>query len=247
MIVRDIMTTRLITVAPDDTLAHAANLLRQHQFHHLPVVRTVYEDVEQGQRAGMRQRKTTHFLEGLLTAQDIDVAAALAQQPGTGEGSTANWTERRVAEVMHRALLRVTPTTTVAAAAQILVDRNLNYLPVVEYNSAGEENNAVLLGLVTRSDLLLALVRAMGSLEPGMQLDIALPLGDTTSLARTLELAAELGTKIRSIMAAPREDGIPRVATLRLGTINPAPLLMRLRKEGIQYSFGSPLIEEDVG
>ena len=39
MIVREVMTTRLITVAPDDTLSHAANLLRQHQFHHLPVVR----------------------------------------------------------------------------------------------------------------------------------------------------------------------------------------------------------------
>jgi CBS domain-containing protein len=39
MIVREVMTTRLITVAPDATLSHAANLLRQHQFHHLPVVR----------------------------------------------------------------------------------------------------------------------------------------------------------------------------------------------------------------
>ena len=41
MIVREIMITRLITVTPDDTLSHAANLLRQHQFHHLPVVREV--------------------------------------------------------------------------------------------------------------------------------------------------------------------------------------------------------------
>jgi CBS domain-containing protein len=34
MIVHDIMTTKLITVAPDDTLAHAANLLRQYRFHY---------------------------------------------------------------------------------------------------------------------------------------------------------------------------------------------------------------------
>ncbi|HEX6553930.1 MAG TPA: CBS domain-containing protein [Ktedonobacteraceae bacterium] len=32
MIVRDIMTTKLVTVEPDDTLGHAAQLLRQHQF-----------------------------------------------------------------------------------------------------------------------------------------------------------------------------------------------------------------------
>jgi acetoin utilization protein AcuB len=48
---------------------------------------------------------------------------------------------------------------------------------------------------------------------------------------------------IRSVLAVPVDDGVPRVATLRLGTINPAPLLMRLQKEGIQYSFGNALIE----
>jgi CBS domain-containing protein len=38
MIVREVMTTGLVLVTPDNTLGHAANLLRQHQFHHLPVV-----------------------------------------------------------------------------------------------------------------------------------------------------------------------------------------------------------------
>ena len=40
MIVSDVMTTRLVTVVPDDTLSHAANLLRQYQFQNHPVVRT---------------------------------------------------------------------------------------------------------------------------------------------------------------------------------------------------------------
>jgi len=37
LIVSDMLTTKLVTVFPDDTLSHAAGLLRQHQFHHLPV------------------------------------------------------------------------------------------------------------------------------------------------------------------------------------------------------------------
>jgi len=41
MIVRDIMSTNMITVVADDTLSHAANMLRQYQIHHLPVVRHV--------------------------------------------------------------------------------------------------------------------------------------------------------------------------------------------------------------
>lgn len=78
-----------------------------------------------------------------------------------------------------------------------------------------------------------------------MQLDIHLPLGDTTALARTLALASELHIKIRSIMAVPLSEGVPSVATLRLGTINPAPLLVRLQEEGIHYSFGNPLLENE--
>lgn len=158
VIVQDIMTTGLITVAPDDTLAHAANLLRQHQFHHLPVVQTVYLAPQPGER----KRQARLLLEGLLTSQDIDLAAALGEQQADGP-SAVNWMERKVVEVMHRALMRVTPTTTVASAARMLVERNLNYLPVVEYDGTEQEDKAVLVGLVTRSDLLIALARAMGS------------------------------------------------------------------------------------
>lgn len=243
MIVRDIMTTKLVTVAPDDTLAHAANLLRQHQFHHLPVARTVY--LSDSPQKTHRPRKATLLLAGLLTSQDIDLVAALARQDNVNSPGTQPWQERLVAEVMHRALIRVTPVTSVSAAAQILVERNLNYLPVVEYDQVENEHSAILVGLITRSDLLIALSRAMGAFEPGMQLDVTLPLGNISFLARTLLLASELHIPIRSVMATPLEDGVPRVATLRLGTINPAPLLIRLQEEGIHYSFGNPFADSN--
>jgi acetoin utilization protein AcuB len=237
MIVRDIMTTRLVTVAPDDTLAHAASLFRQYGFHHLPVARTVNLSISE-QAAEREPRRTALMLQGVLTAQDINMAAAIDRRD---EASAGMWQERRVAEVMHRALIRVTPTTSVAAAAQIMVERGLDYLPVVEYSQADQENRAILVGLITRSDLLNALSRAMGAFEPGMQLDIVLPPGDMTPLTRTLLLAAELHVPIRSIIAAPlASEGVPHSATLRLGTIYPTPLLMRLQREGIQYSFGTP-------
>jgi acetoin utilization protein AcuB len=241
MIVRNIMTTRLITVEPDDTLAHAANLLRQHQFHHLPVARKVSIPSAEGGAQG--KQKSALVFEGLLTSQDIDMVAALANQ---NAALPQPWQEKRVFEVMHRALIRVTPNTSVAAAAQILVERGLNYLPVVEYSQSEHENRTFLVGLLTRSDLLIALARAMGAFEPGMQLDVALPMGNVDALARTLLIAAELHTQIRSVMATPLADGVPTVATLRLGTINPAPLLRRLQEEGIEYSFGSPLVEGDT-
>jgi acetoin utilization protein AcuB len=127
-------------------------------------------------------------------------------------------------------------------------------LPVVEYEYVGqlsegqtneEETQAVLVGLLTRSDLLMALARLLGAFEPGMQLIIPLPNGDLTPLARTLTLAEELHIHIRSVMAAPLQTNIPLEATLRLGTIHPAPLLARLQEERIQYKFADLLLGED--
>src|SRR5579875_3513033 len=67
----------LITVAPDDTLGHAANLLRQHQFHHLPVVRS-RDGAATWHWPG--QKKTPLVFEGLLTSQDIDMVVALERE-----------------------------------------------------------------------------------------------------------------------------------------------------------------------
>ena len=250
MIVNEVMTTKLVTVAPDDTLSHAANLFRQYQFHHLPVVK-VSKAVSSNELN--RPVHKTLLLEGMLTSQDIELAAS-AGKWSSSELLQHPWQERRVVEMMHRASIRVSPNTSVAAAAQILVERGLNCLPVVEYeyaehSSAGqkyeEETQAVLVGLLTRSDLLMALARSLGAFEPGMQLIIPLPNGDLTPLARTLTLAEELHIHIRSVMAAPLQTNIPLEATLRLGTIHPAPLLARLQEERIQYKFADLPSGED--
>lgn len=261
MIVKEIMTAELITVAPDDTLGHAANLLRQYQFHHLPVVRG-------GSGAASwhwpAEKTTPPVFEGLLTSQDIDMAVALEREGG-GTAGREPWQSRRVVEIMHRALIRVTPGTTVASAALLLVERNLNCLPVIQYEAKNtsrpaesvnvppasepaaegkstppedwQESQPVLVGLLTRSDLLTALARSLGVFEPGMQLVIPLRQGNMQPLARALALAGELHIAVRSVVAAPLQGTFPRVATLRLGTINPAPFLLRLQEEGIIYSF----------
>jgi|SRR5581483_9925526 len=261
MIVKEIMATELITVAPDDTLGHAANLLRQYQFHHLPVVRG-------GSGAATwhwpAEKRAPLVFEGLLTSQDIDMAVTLERESGSTAGREP-WQSRHVVEIMHRALIRVTPGTTVASAALLLVERNLNCLPVIQYETKKvtrpdesehvtpahepaaearltppedwQESQPVLVGLLTRSDLLTALARALGVFEPGMQLVIPLRHGNMLPLARALALASELRIGVRSVVAAPLQGTFPRVATLRLGTINPAPFLLRLQEEGIAYLF----------
>jgi acetoin utilization protein AcuB len=240
MIIRDIMTTKLVTVTPDDTLIHAANLLRQHQFHHLPVTRT--ENIAE-HKAEYTVRHTLLILEGLLTSQDIELAAAGALQEHASEVLQRPWQEQHVGKFMHSAPLRVTPTTSVGVAAQVLVERGLTSLPVVEDQQNAQETKSILVGLLTRSDLLLALARSMGTFEPGMQVDIPLPLGDMTPLVHTLSIALQLHLPIRSLIAAPLTDGVPTIATLRVGTINPAPFLVCLHEAGITYICSNTGVE----
>ena len=243
MIVSEVMTTQLVTVTPNDSLSHAAGLLRQHQFHHLPVVRPIYRH---------ETSNSWPVLEGLITSNDIDLAAGVGNEKSINSEQRP-WEERRVADVMNRSIMRVTPTTSVAAAAQLLVERGLNCLPVVEYEESQNteqdseyEARTFLVGLLTRSDLLIELARILGAFEPGMSLHIPLPTGDQTSLAKMLLLAAELHTKVDSVIVAPPKKGVPHVATVRIGTINPAPLLVRLQQAGISYSFANFQSERDT-
>ena len=249
MIVSEVMTTKVVTVTSGDLLSHVANLLRQHQFHHVPVVRgTSSQNAWGGDRL---TPSAPPLLEGLITSQDIELAVA-AEPNNAGDGSQQPWEERRVGEVMQRSVLCVTPTTTITAAAKLLVERGINCLPVVEYGDSGNtgensegETLTYLVGLLTRSDLLLALARALGGFEPGMELLIPLRAGDLAPLANMLLLAAQQHVAVQSVLVVPLKDGAPRVATVRLGTINPTPLLDRLQQAGIAYEFANFQSESD--
>jgi len=96
MIVKEVMTTKLVTVVPDDSLSHAANLLRQFQIHHLPVVRHV--PVPGAQMTGQSTHQELLELQGLLTSQDIDLVVALDKQRSSGDLLRRPWYEQRVGE-----------------------------------------------------------------------------------------------------------------------------------------------------
>ena len=101
------------------------------------------------------------------------------------------------------------------------------------------------MGLLTRSDLLLELARTLGAFEPGMDILLPLAMDDLTSLAKLLQLAATLHTKVHSVVVAPPKKGMPHVARVRIGTMNPASLLVALQKAGISYSFADLQPQED--
>lgn len=190
------------------------------------------------------------LFKGLITTHDVELAIERVHAESSSELLRHPWQERRVVEVMDTVPLYASPTTSLGAAARLLVECERSCLPVIEYQEAQEESKeeqSVLIGLLTRSDLMMALARTLGAFETGMPLTLPLPDGSTEPLTTALHLAAELHVCVRSLIVASSTSGRPEKATLYLGTINPTPLLLRLQQAGINYAYAQPLAAENAG
>lgn len=100
--VRDVMSTKLVTVGPGESARHAYDLMRDHRFRHLPVV-------AEGR------------LVGILSDRDL---RPVLLSPGLAES--------RVAELMTEHPVTIAPDAPVEEAASLLVARKIGCLPVLE-------------------------------------------------------------------------------------------------------------------
>ena len=107
MLVGKRMTRNPKTVSPDDPLSFAARILREHRFHHLPVV--------EGGR-----------LVGILSDADLR-NASYGTMPA--EGGTAE--DRPVREAMRTEVWSLTPDDSVEDALLILAREKFGALPVL--------------------------------------------------------------------------------------------------------------------
>jgi CBS domain-containing membrane protein len=124
--VRDMMTTEVTTLLRNDKLTLADDIMRLGRIRHLPVLD------EDGQ------------LAGIVTQRDL-FRGALAKALGYGERAQRQLMDTLVVkEVMTSEVITTTPDTLLADAAQVLVERKIGCLPVIE---AGR-----LLGIITEGD-----------------------------------------------------------------------------------------------
>ncbi|HKJ94703.1 MAG TPA: CBS domain-containing protein [Gammaproteobacteria bacterium] len=131
MLVRDIMTPGPVTVPLDASVDDARRLLEEHGFHHLPVVGP----------AG---------LEGIVSDRDVlRYVSPFLDTPS--ERDRDLYTLRRpIHQIMTRQPVTVSPDDTVRVAAAEMLRADVGCMPVVGV--------AGLAGLVTRKDLLRALI-----------------------------------------------------------------------------------------
>jgi len=133
-LVSTFMTAKVQTLSPDDRLLAAALLMRSSHFRHIPIV-------EDG------------HLVGILTDRDIQRCTPSLLARVSPEEYNAIFEETEISRVMTREPLKISPDAPLVEAVALLREKKLGCLPVVE--------NGKLVGIITKSDMLSALLRIL--------------------------------------------------------------------------------------
>jgi acetoin utilization protein AcuB len=131
MLVRQRMTKSLITLKPEDSLQHAHDRLQKYRINQLPVVRD-------------------GKLVGIITDRDVRDAYPSSLRHIRAEDVQEFAEVHTVEQVMTHEVITIGPEATLREAAFRLRQSRLGALPVVE--------NGKLVGIITRSDLLDAML-----------------------------------------------------------------------------------------
>ena len=223
MLVKDIMVADVVTLTETDTLEHAALLLHQGRFRHLPVgKRLPRQPGEEPARITYPPTKPPVAVIGMLSDRDL---------PG-GRVGVVPFEQLRgqsVGEVMHQPVITVGPDTPVEYAANLMAENAIGCLPVVN-----DAENGRLVGIITESDLFHALVRLLGTQEPSTRLQLLLPSNDPIELGRVLLLLGHEHLHLAGLLSEPVDAEGRWPVTLRVRTIYPEPLLQKLRAGGVE-------------
>jgi acetoin utilization protein AcuB len=183
-----------------------------------------------------RERRIRHLpvleegrLVGIVSDRDLRSAA-----PAFGDPERASALEKiRISDVMARDVVSAHPDDPIEEAANRMRERRIGCLPVVKY---GE-----MVGIVTSSDVMEALIYLVGAHEPGSRVELVMPDRPGT-LAGVAGIFGAHGINIVSVVAGPRQEAQPegspegspegRVAVFRIDTIDPTEVVDLLGRAG---------------
>ena len=127
-----------------------------------------------------------------------------------------------VEHVMTHPVIATAPTVSVEEAGRVMLDHKISALPVTE--------GGRLVGIVTETDVVSVLVRALGACEPSSRLEIPFS-PDGSALAEIVRVIEAAGVPIASIVTLATGEG-SREAIVRLATIDPRRVVSALQSRG---------------
>ncbi|HSU14235.1 CBS and ACT domain-containing protein [Longimicrobium sp.] len=217
MLVKNRMTAEPVTVTPEDSLAHALRLTREHRVRHLPVVRN-------GE------------LVGILS--DRDIRLAMPSPIEVADPERAAMLERTPVErVMTREVITAGPFDAVEDAAEQICRHRIGALPVVDAHGH-------LLGVITETDVVVAFAEVLAAGGPSSRLEVSIA-DRPGELARLLAIiGGELKLNVTSLMVLPDGKDGRKTAVLHVATIDPREAIEALERAGA--TVGWPSLEADL-
>ncbi|MGE5284471.1 MAG: CBS and ACT domain-containing protein [Actinomycetota bacterium] len=207
------MKRGLVTVMPGTTLEEAARLLKAHRIHHLPVV-------EEGDR-----------LAGIVSDTDLRNATLDGMFGGADRGDSGR--PATVGEIMTRDVVTLSPGDTLDDAMLALARERIGALPVLE--------GGRLVGIVTKADILSALVSTLDIEGMGSRIEVVLPR-DVKEVSRLVGVLGDLQAEVRSLVLAPHGSGAYAVY-VRVATIDVGSVKGRLRVAGFKVPEVAEFLE----
>ncbi len=211
LLVRNWMTRIVAALSPDASVAEALALCRERRVRHIPILEE-------------------ERLVGIVSDRDLRDASPAVGDP---ERSRA-LREIRVGEVMTREVITVDPQDSIENAAQQMYELKIGSLPVVDEGPEATEEE--LLGIITSSDALRALVMLAGLPEAGCRVEVRTP-NSPGILAEVAGRIRDLGVDIVSVLADPDRRSGNRTMVFQLATADPSDILQSLKVAGYEATW----------
>ena len=153
MLVREIMTTEVVTVRRDTSVNDIAKLMGERDISGIPVVDESNHVVGIVTELDMIVRNTRLELPAFI--QILDLARIPLERPGHYRDRLRHMLGAQAADIMTEQVTAISPEAEVQDLAELMVKRRFNPVPVVE--------NGVLVGIVSRADLIRMMARELES------------------------------------------------------------------------------------
>jgi acetoin utilization protein AcuB len=209
MYIRDIMTTNVVTIPSNTSLADAKRLMEAHRFRRLPVV-------DKGK------------LVGLVTERRLEqVSPSKATSLSVWE-LTYLLDKTNVAEVMERDVVTVSPDMTVEEALAIAEVHKARALVVVK--------NGGVVGIVTDNDYFYKIVNpVLGIGQPGTRVEIA-GGGGCTEMGKIISILKKLNLKIITCHVIAPPEATKSDIVIHVDTEDVSQLFTELEGKGFKVS-----------
>ena len=155
MKVREIMTTDVVTVCRDTSVNDIAKLMHERDISGIPVVDDARHVVGIVTELDMIVRNTRLELPAFI--QILDLARIPLEMPGHYRNRLRHMLGASAGDLMTEDVVTISPDAEMQDLAETIVKRRVNPVPVVE--------NGVLVGIVSRADLIRMMAHELGNEE----------------------------------------------------------------------------------